>query len=211
MQTVVSPGRIKLVPSGVDSSKSPRDEQFSGLPNDHVTIAAVGNFDQLSGLKTAAWAFDVVKYVSPRLRLLLIGDGPNRPAVDRFARSLGYDDYRVQFAGHRDDVPALLSAAQFVWITHERGGQSVALEAMAAGTAVLAMRTPDVEWCVRHGETGWLVPRGDRVALAAQTAELFQNFESTRPVRIQACRDIVGRNSISGLSEAMFALYDGRT
>jgi len=209
--------RIHLIPPGIFVRRDAEGSatvaraplRVAANPRE-VTIAAVGNFDRWSGLKTAVWAFDLLKYLSPEFHLLLIGDGPDREAVDRFGRTLGYDDYRVRFAGLSADVPAWLAAADVVWIAHERGGVSVTLEAMAAGMPVVAMRTSDTESVVRDGETGLLVPPGDRAALAAATAELLKRPDDLRRLGETARRVAAERFPPHQLAKAVAAVYDVR-
>lgn len=201
----VRDARIRRIPPGI--VPLPHDPAGRENRKDGV-IVAVGNFDRWSGLKTAVWAFDVLKYVSPDLQLSLIGDGPGRAAVDRFGRALGFDDYRVGFAGLRADVPAQLAAARLAWVTHERGGVSVALEALATGTPVVAMRTPDTEAVVRDGETGVLVSAGDRVALAAATAELLRQPVELARLGGAARRVAAERFPVRDLANATAAVYD---
>jgi len=128
--------------------------------------------------------------------------------VNQFGRALGYDDYRVRFAGLRADVPALLAATQAVWVTHERGGVSVALEAMAAGTPVIAMRTADTAAVVQDGETGVLVPADDRAALATVTAALLKRPDELRRLGESARRVAAERFPVRALVDATAAVYD---
>ena len=196
----VKPGRLRRIPPAV----APNTTTDARAPG----VAAVGNFDRWSGLKTAVWAFDLLKYVAPESHLLLIGDGPRRESVNQFGRALGYDDYRVRFAGLRADVPALLAATQAVWVTHERGGVSVALEAMAAGTPVIAMRTADTAAVVQDGETGVLVPADDRAALATVTAALLKRPDELRRLGESARRVAAERFPVRALVDATAAVYD---
>jgi glycosyltransferase involved in cell wall biosynthesis len=195
------------MPVGVAARQGKHGGSHSTLATG-TTIAAVGNFDRHSGLRTAVWAFDVLKYVSPALWLLLIGDGPGREAVDRFGRALGSDDYRVRFAGHCPNVPALLAAAAVTWVTHDRGGLSVAAESLAAGTPVIAFRTPDTESVIDHGTTGILVPHGDRVGLATATADfLLDRLEDLCRLGEAGKRVAAERFAVGPLATATAAAY----
>lgn len=197
--------RIRPIPPGVPV---PGMRPPGNGSNGEIVIAAVGNFDRWSGLKTAIWAFDVLKYVSPDLRLLLIGDGPGRESVERFGRELANDDHRVRYTGPRADVGEWLAAADVVWITHERGGVTVSLEAMAAGTPVVAMRTTDTESVIADGESGVLVPAGDRAAMAAATAELLRHPDDRRRLAASARRAVGERFPVNPLAAATAAVYD---
>jgi len=125
---------------------------------------AAGDYAAHDGMRMAVWAFDVLKYAAPDLHLVLVGDGPGRERVERFARSLGPDDYRVHFL--TDDSPAsVVQEADVIWGTHPSGGMNFLRAALAVGKPAIAMRTPDTE-----GLAGALLtPAGDPVALATAT------------------------------------------
>ncbi|HEY2783541.1 MAG TPA: glycosyltransferase [Fimbriiglobus sp.] len=146
-----------------------------GVPPDARYLVAVSGFHGPSAVKGAVWAFDIIRYIDPTIRLVVVGDGPARGRVERFARAVGSTDNRVVFVGERTDVPAILAGATAVWITAARGGTNVALEALAAGSPVVGYRTADLEQVISDNETGWLIPPGDRVALAGRTLELIDN------------------------------------
>jgi glycosyltransferase involved in cell wall biosynthesis len=179
-----------------------------GLPSKF--ILAAGGFDDTADLKAAVWAFEMMKYADPELHLVLLGEGPGRPDLERFARHLAWDDYRIHFAGWQDDVAPYLSAATAVWVTHAGGGRKLALEAMAAGKAVVAVRTADTESVIEHEVTGLLVPGGDKVALAAVTRKLLA--DSGRAGRLGcAAREKAAGFSPRRLAEAFTAAYDRLT
>lgn len=144
-----------------------------GLPENARLVVTAGRLDARSGLKTAVWAFDILRYEYPNHYLLVFGDGPGRAGLEEFGLALGFDDYRVVFPGYRHDLPALLGLADVVWVTQDRGGVNLALEAMAAGRPVVAWKTADVGGVVDDGESGLLVPPGERAQVSARTHALL--------------------------------------
>ncbi len=101
-------------------------------------------------------------------RLLLAGDGPERPALEARARALGLAD-RVRFLGvtDRPTTAALFAGADlFVLPSRHEPFGIVSLEAMAAGTPVVATRVGGVAEIVADGTTGLLVAPEDPIALA---------------------------------------------
>ncbi|MCL6554424.1 MAG: glycosyltransferase [Firmicutes bacterium] len=99
-------------------------------------------------------------------RLVLIGDGPLRAELEAFCGRAGLTD-RVTFLGARDDVPAVLGAADlFVLASRWEGLPFAVLEAMCSGLPVVATRVGGIPEAVVDGETGLLVPPGDARALA---------------------------------------------
>jgi glycosyltransferase involved in cell wall biosynthesis len=143
-----------------------------GLPPGSRFIIAAGKLEPASGLKSAIWTFDILRYEAPDLHLVLVGDGPDRWALEEFGRAIAFDDFRVRFAGHRPDLPALLGLAEVVWVTRDRGGVNLALEAMAAGRPVGGWRTPELAEVVEDGVTGFLADPGERAQLSAKTYPL---------------------------------------
>ena len=100
-----------------------------------------------------------------RLRVLVVGDGPDRLQIETAAARL--PSGRVVFAGQRDDVFEIMQASDFLVLPslHENLPQ-VLLEAMACGRAVVATNVGGIPEVVVPGETGILVPRSDASALA---------------------------------------------
>jgi phosphatidylinositol alpha-1,6-mannosyltransferase len=97
----------------------------------------------------------------PGVRLLLVGRGEHRPAVEALARDLGLER-TVVFAGYRGpDLPAVLAAVDCTVLLAAGSEEScrAVLEAMAAARPVVAARVGAVPETVVDGETGWLVER----------------------------------------------------
>lgn len=144
-----------------------------GVSPDARMIFAAGRLDAVHGAKEAVIAFDMLRYESPALRLVMCGDGPDRVACEELGKALAFDDYRLHFAGVRPDLPAATQLTEMVWVTCERGGELLALRAMAAGKPVVAYHTPELAEVIDDGVTGYLVPHGDRAAMASKAQELL--------------------------------------
>ncbi len=111
----------------------------------------------------------------PDICLLIVGDGPLRTSLQERVKSLGLDD-QVRFAGYREDVPAVLAAADAVVIPSLREGLGyTALEAMAAGCPVAAFAVGGLPEIIRDGETGFLSPPGDYSHLLGQLERLLSD------------------------------------
>jgi glycosyltransferase involved in cell wall biosynthesis len=140
-------------------------------------LACVGPLQARKGFRDAIWAFDILRYVADGLHLLLIGDGPEVYRLRQFIHITQTAD-RIHLLGAREDVPAWLKCAQIVWVpSRTPAGVNVALEAMAAGRPVVASHLPELAEVVLDGQTGLLVPPGDKMALARQTRLLLENAE----------------------------------
>lgn len=200
----------------------PAPMQFSAKPAVAIPVAlrgrirqeryilAAGGFDSTANLKQAVWAFDVLKYANPDLHLLLLGDGPQRAEVERFAHSLAFDDLRVRCVGHVSNVSPYLAAAEQVWGTHTRGGVKFLLEAMAAGVPVIAADTLDPRSVISTGANGLLVPIDQPVEFAKAAHGLLRNPDQRRAL-VVAGQATATRHSVPDLAEALAGAYDTLT
>ncbi|MBP3958563.1 glycosyltransferase [Gemmata sp. G18] len=173
----VASDRLTRIAPAVALIEEPPDRvQFCsdvGAPKDAQLIFAGGRLDAAHGTKDAVGVFDMIRYSSPALQLVLTGDGRDRAAVEGLGRALAFDDFRVRFSGARPDLAAATLLADQVWVTCERGGEHLALRAMAAGKPVVAYNTPELSEIIEDGVTGFVVPHGDRPALAAKSQALL--------------------------------------
>ena len=149
-----------VIPNAVDVAAAPCTRH----DNDPPRIVSVG---RLAAPKDALTLVRALAAVGPiPFSALLVGDGPDRPAMEAEVRSLNLED-RVELAGSRADVPSLLAAADvFVLSSRSEGAPISILEAMAAGLPVVASDVGGVGELVADGETGLLVPSADPARLA---------------------------------------------
>ncbi|HYH67579.1 MAG TPA: glycosyltransferase [Urbifossiella sp.] len=173
----VSGDNLTRIPPAVESAPPAADRTASlkelGLPPTARLILTAGSLEPSIGLKSAVWAFDILRYEFPDLHLVVVGDGPDRAGLAAFVQSLAFDDTRVHSPGPRADLPALVALAELVWVLQPRGGVNLALEAMAAGRPVVGWNNPDIAEVVADGETGLLVGIGDKAQVAAQAHGLL--------------------------------------
>lgn len=115
-------------------------------------------------------------------RLLIAGDGEHRQALEQRVEELGLAE-RVTFLGRcgAAEVRSLLAASRALVVpsTYE-GMPLVILEAMEAGVPVIASRVSGIPEVVVDGETGWLVPAEEPLALAAAVGEAMGDAEEAR-------------------------------
>jgi glycosyltransferase involved in cell wall biosynthesis len=109
--------------------------------------------------------------------LVVLGEGPERAALERLAGELGVGD-RVFLPGRVPDVAAWLRrAAVYVHPARWEGFGLGVLEAMLAGLPVVATRVSSLPELVADGDTGLLVPRDDAPALAEAVAQALERPE----------------------------------
>jgi len=108
-------------------------------------------------------------------RLAIVGDGPDRRALEARARAEGVAD-RVAFLGERHDVAELVRNADLFLLTSESESFGLAaLEALASGVPVVATRAGGIVDVVQHEVTGLLAPVGDVAALARHVTMLLSD------------------------------------
>jgi glycosyltransferase involved in cell wall biosynthesis len=118
-----------------------------------------------------------VHVVRDDVHLLVIGDGPLRQRLEKYARQVHVDD-RVHFLGHRADVPRILPHCDLLWLASEYEGlPNVVMEAMAAGLPVVASDIPGNRDLIVPETTGYLVPVGDRAGFARHAVEILSRPE----------------------------------
>jgi starch synthase (maltosyl-transferring) len=174
----LDPDRVSAVPPAVEES-FPTPASTSEFSR-HPFLLCLGRFEGWKGHRDALWAFDILYEVMPEYHLVLAGDGTEKPQLCGFLRGLG-GRRNIHFLGAVADVSALMRQAELVWIPSRRaGGTQTALEALAAGTAVVATSVPElVEWLAPLG-ADVLVPPGDPPALARRTRSLLENLGRRR-------------------------------
>jgi glycosyltransferase involved in cell wall biosynthesis len=139
---------------------------------------------------------------------LIVGDGPDRGAVEAEIRRLGLDG-RVHLAGQRHDVPALLARSDvFVLSSRSEGLPMSVLEAMAAGLPVVASSVGGLAELVVDGETGMLVPPGDPGSLAGALRRLIDDHELRHELGAAARARAQDSFDLGAFRRAHVDLYD---
>jgi glycosyltransferase involved in cell wall biosynthesis len=172
--------KFAVIHNGVEPprpSDVTRQELLTELncPPEAKLIGVVSRLWTQKRVKDLIWAADLLRVLHNNLRLLIIGDGPERSALERFAR-LASDLDHIRFLGHRDDVWRIMPHLDCFWNGSGYEGQpNAVMEAMAAGVPVVASDIPGNRELVVDGETGFLVPIAARAARARATDQIFTN------------------------------------
>jgi glycogen(starch) synthase len=149
------------------------------LPSTAPRLLCLGRLVREKGFDLALKALAAVLPRFPYVRLIIAGDGPERPALQRQTVELGLESF-VEFTGWvaREDVPALMNqAVALVMPSRREGLPLVALEAAQMARPVIAARVGGLPEIVAHGQTGLLVDREDVAGLARAFSLLLENPE----------------------------------
>jgi len=137
------------------------------LSDDDLVIAIVGRLVALKRTQDAILAIKKIRCNRP-IKLLVIGDGPERNRLEVLAKNLGLES-TISFLGMRNDVPALLEIADLFIQCSETEGLSISiLEALHAGLACIVSDVGGNRELVVPGDNGLLFPAGDIPALVEQ-------------------------------------------
>ena len=155
-------GRARVIHGGVDTIRfHPGSSEACSWD-----IVSVTRLERYKGVWELLEAFAKVRARRPAMRLALVGDGSERPAIEAWLRREGHAA-AVTLLGNRGDVPALLRRGRvFALASHEEGFANAVLEAMATRLPVVATAVGGNVEAVLDGVTGTLVAPGDPTALA---------------------------------------------
>jgi glycosyltransferase involved in cell wall biosynthesis len=165
-------------------------------------IYLVGTVSRLVPQKAVA---DLVEALDacPSAHLVIVGDGPERAALERRAARLGE---RVRFLGARQDVPDILPALDVFALSSRWEGEPIALlEALAAGLPCVATETAGAREILSSG-TGVLTPIGDCRALGTALDRLARDAARRRAMGEAGRRRVAGR-SWAGVATRVAAIY----
>lgn len=179
---------VRIIPTGLDLQRFavPQDDELRkqlGLPPKAENKTVLLSLGRLAKEKNTAELIDAMRKLLDAV-LLIVGDGPERAALEQQAQSLGVAD-RVIFAGAvpPTEVPRYYALGDvFVSASTSEAQGLTYIEAMAAGLPLLCRADPCLDTLVREGKTGWayhtpaeLTARAAALPKGAQLAAMRQN------------------------------------
>lgn len=215
----IPPARVTQIYNGVDTERfHPRGKtgrpSLGGdgfLPGDAIVIGTVGRMEKIKDPITLVRAFlyllDVEPALAPRLRLVLIGEGPLREECRQLLRKAGAEDL-AWLPGERNDIPEILRGLDvFVLPSISEGTSNTILEAMATSLPVVATDVGGNPELVEAGKTGWMAPPADPQSMARAIAGYLKD-PHTRTAHGDAGRSRVeSRFSMRAMVENYIAVY----
>lgn len=203
----IDPSKVTVVANGahvdkfLDSHKAEEARERCPLQEAPV-VMFVGGFQPWHGIDLLVEAFGRIAAAVPRAKLILVGDGPVRNEIRRFADRLQLGE-RVVMPGTvaHEDLPALLNTAHVVVVNPRVSRVSIAqsplklFEYMAAGKAIVAPVTSEAERFLTHGVNALLVPPNDPDALANALLELLERDQMRLALGQAARRQAIEKHS----------------
>ena len=168
----VEPWKIRLIHSGIDPRRYDGQGGKSFVVGDEIVIGCLARLDERKGHRILLEAAALLKARGLKLKYRIAGDGPFRDRLEQLTERLGLRD-EVRFLGFVTDPAEFLAKIDlFVMPSLSEGLGVAALEAMAAGKAVIASSAGGLTESVLDGVTGILVPPQDPTALTDSIAKL---------------------------------------
>ena len=194
----IKPEKISVLPNGVDvdmfgkkfDTKQVRSEYH--LSNFQI-VGFVGGFQPWHGLENLIESFYQVIHEVPKVKLILIGDGPVRDQINHKIRDLGLES-SVMITGYipQNQVPQLLSVVDIAVLPYPELPKELwfsplkLYEYMAAGKAIVASDSGQIGEVLSDGITGKLVKPGDISGMSEAIIELLKNKKE---------RELLGSNA----------------
>ncbi len=202
--------RIRVIPNFIDTSiwhpgKEPC-HRSTLAPGGEKIVMHVSNFRPVKRVDSVVEIFARM-LGKVDARLIMVGDGPDRPRAVSRAEELGVRD-RVLFLGKHGSMDELLSCADlFLLPSSNESFGLAALEAMACGAPVVASRVGGLPEVVDHGVSGYLLPPDSLDEMAEAGCELLLDDEARKAMSEAAWRISAERFSADSVVPRYEALY----
>jgi glycosyltransferase involved in cell wall biosynthesis len=174
---------VRVIYPGIDSvGYTPNPAERAKLP----TFSYLGRLKKYKGVHLVIEAFSRVPRKDAVLEIA--GAGDYRPALEALAGSLDLGN-RVRFLGRiseAEKLSLLRRSWALLFASPKEGWGITNLEAAACATPVVASNSPGIRESIRDGETGYLVPHGDTVAMAAAMTRIAESAELVARLGAQA-------------------------
>ncbi|MDC0736827.1 glycosyltransferase family 4 protein [Cognatishimia sp. SS12] len=194
--------KLHIVHCGVDP------DRYGGTPGAGGNkLLFVGRLAAVKGLPVLLQAMQA----APDLTLDIIGDGPDRAALEAQAQGLGLSA-RVRFLGYKSQsevAEALIENDIFVLPSFAEGVPVVLMEAMAAARPVVTTRIAGVPELVKDGASGLLVPPGDIAALTEALVRLASDPERQKAMGTEGRAKILAEFTLSQEAGWLSQLFEG--
>lgn len=189
--------------AGTNRTAASGDVRLPGTP----ALVSVGRLTPQKGYDLLLPAIARIRARFPRLHVTVLGDGPDRAALEAQARELGVQDL-VTFAGYSSaPLPAVRAADLFVLASRYEGFPNAALEALACGTPVVLTDCPGANSeIVRPGINGRLASSAEPASFADALATAIDELASyDRAAISRDCDERYSSARIVGTYEDMLA------
>src|ERR1051326_4253207 len=207
--------RIKIIPNGIDVEAFARAEAIPELRDSaEKVIGVVARLDLQKGFEYLLAAVRDLAASFRGLKIVIVGEGPDRGAVEQMIERYGLQQ-SVVLAGQRSDMPGVYASIDmFILPSLNEGLPMTALEAMAASKTVIATRVGAIPKIIENGRSGLLVNPGDVAGLHDAIARLLSDEDLCGRIAKQG-HECVARDYTAGAMARQYrTMYEqvlGRT
>lgn len=198
---------VKLIYNGVDIDEIRTAPPFPITDSGEYVIGYIGQLIERKNLGTLLAAVKMIVGKRPNMRLMVIGDGPERSYLQNEAARLGISS-QVRFLGFRTDAVRYLKTFDaFVLPSLMEGIPRCIMEAMAAGIPVVVSDIAGNRALVAHGKTGRIFAPGDSRDLADQLDYLIEHPDEATTMAIHGMKRIEQSYSSRKMAKEYHTLY----
>ena len=195
--------RLLTVHNGVPAAAKPPERP----PRDTVTFMTVGRLAVIKNHEMMLRAFDAVARKNPKVRLVIVGDGPERAKLEEWIGRRRLED-KASLRGFRPDIDSLLAEADIFMLTSRYEGISIALlEAMRSGLPAICTAVGGIPETVIDGKTGVLVAPDDHAALTQAMTTLAESKTRRDEMGRQGYDYFIGEFSLATMLSRYQRLY----
>jgi glycosyltransferase involved in cell wall biosynthesis len=209
-------GAVRMIHYGIDSAGWPSTESERdaaraqlGLDRESIAVGVASRLVPHKGHSLLLEAHAKARCERPELSLLVAGEGPLRPELERQAQTLGAP---VRFLGFVREIREFMGACDVLAFPSQpafgEGFGLAALEGMAAGRPIVATATCSLPEIVASGESGYLIDPGSSAELAAALVRLAADPELRANMGEAANRRARETFSLEAMVKRTIAAYD---
>lgn len=205
---------IDVVPDGIDFLP-PEDikksdylrKEFSFAPDDYL-VGIVAHLADHKGHKYLIDATKILKDKVPKIKIIIVGEGPLLMELTRQAKEIHVED-RIFFLGFREDVPKILASLDlFVLSSYLEGMGSSIMDAMAHKLPVVAANVGGIPEVVVDGKTGLLVPPRSPEALAEAILKVYRDPSLSLQFGQMGSEVVHERFSAESMANKILGIYE---
>jgi glycosyltransferase involved in cell wall biosynthesis len=199
-------GTYQVIPNGVDPETMAQLARPVELDPAHFNIVVVGRLETVKGITFAIEAMRSPT-IPPKVRLWIVGDGPERARLETQVRDAGLEQ-NVLFTGFRKDAVAFTAHANLLLMPSLHEGLPYAmLEALAAATPIAASKVGGLAEALTDRDTAFLFPAGNAAAIAAIIAAVAADPEAGKRTGQHAHRELFPRFNAAVMARGYEQIY----
>lgn len=206
--------KILVIQNGIDVypienyDELAQAKPFIEKKNDTIIFGVIGRLYPDKGHRFFIRAFVNVFKKHPKIRAVIVGDGPVRREIEAYLKRLDLEK-KIHIVGVRKDMNNVYDQIDYIVIPSLREGLPyVLLESMSKRIPVLATSVGDIPKLVIHGKTGYLVEPADEEALTTYMEKLLEDPDGAKGMAIRAYTNVIENYSAGKMVRKIEKIYN---